>query len=72
MSSVVELETLWPGVNGKARLWRTLRAVSNRDDRLNEELLDRLLDRAGQQADELEDLRRRAVDEVFGAQPQRV
>ncbi|WP_157474719.1 hypothetical protein [Parafrankia sp. EUN1f] len=72
MSSVIELETLWLGVNGKSRLWRTLRAVANRDARLSPELLDHLLDRAREQADELEDLRGHAVNEAFAAQPHRV
>ncbi|WP_066070435.1 hypothetical protein [Frankia sp. EI5c] len=72
MSSVIELESLWLGVNGKSRLWRTLRTVAPRDDRLRPrtELFDHLLDRARQQAEDLEDLRSRAVDEVFGARLQ--
>ncbi|MCK9925896.1 hypothetical protein MXD62_01755 [Frankia sp. Mgl5] len=66
MSSVVELETLWLGVNGKSRLWRSLRAVAAGDNGLSPQLLDHLLDRARQQADDLEDLRMQAVEEAFG------
>lgn len=72
LSSVVELESLWLAVNGKTRLWRTLRSFAHRDARLSRELLDELLDRARQQADDLEDLRQRAVLEAFEGRSQRV
>lgn len=65
MSSVVELETLWLGVNGKSRLWRTLRSAAVEDDRLEAGFLDHLCDRAKAQADEIEALRLRAVEEAF-------
>ncbi|WP_018503600.1 hypothetical protein [Parafrankia discariae] len=66
LSSVVELESLWLGVNGKSRLWHSLGAVAAGDNGLSPQLLDHLLDRARQQADELEDLRMRAVEDAFG------
>jgi hypothetical protein len=65
LSSVLELETMELGVHGKAAGWRALRAVAEHDDRLDPARFDELLARARWQADALEELRMRAVDEVF-------
>lgn len=67
LSSLVELEALRLGVEGKASGWRTLRIVAEHDGRLDAQRLDGLLDRARQQADTLEELRVRTAQELFGA-----
>lgn len=65
LSSVVELESLRIGIEGKAAGWRALRTVAAREPRLDAALLDQLLDRAGAQADTVEELRLRAAAEAF-------
>jgi hypothetical protein len=55
LSSVVEFEALYLGVQGKEAGWRLLRAIE--DPRLDAAQLDRLVDRAAAQADALEELR---------------
>jgi hypothetical protein len=65
LSSLVELELLVLGVQGKAAGWRTLRALADRDERLDAARLDELLSRARSQADELEDLRVRAAKTII-------
>ena len=67
LSSVVELEGLHLGVLGKAAGWRTLRALADREPRLEAAALDRLIARATAQATELEDLRLAAATEALGA-----
>jgi hypothetical protein len=67
LSSVLELETMMLGVQGKEAGWRTMRAVAEHDDRLDVARLDELLARAQSQAAMLEELRMRAVEEVFSA-----
>jgi hypothetical protein len=62
---VVELEGLFVGVNGKACLWRTLRALADDEPRLDADELDRLLARAEDQKDRIERMRLRATVEVF-------
>ena len=62
LSTLLELELLRIGVEGKAAAWRTLRRVSDADDRLDPEQFDRLLERAGRQLGTLEDLRLRQSD----------
>ncbi|WP_030256127.1 hypothetical protein [Streptomyces violens] len=57
LSSLLELEVLRLGVEGKAAGWRTLRELAETDDRLDAPRLDSLLKRAGHQAEILEDLR---------------
>ena len=65
LSSVIELESLRIGIEGKAAGWRALRTVAAREPRLDAALLDQLLDRAGAQADTVEELRLRAAAEAF-------
>jgi hypothetical protein len=64
LSSLVELEVLRLGVEGKAAGWRTLRSQADRDSRLDSVRLDELIARARAQAVVLEELRVRAADEI--------
>ncbi|WP_337062929.1 hypothetical protein [Kineococcus sp. G2] len=67
LSSVVELEMLSLGVQGKGALWRALRELALEDARLDAEELQELAHRADRQAAELESLRRTAVVEALGS-----
>ena len=66
MSSVVELEGLHLGVLGKAAGWRLLRTLADTDPRLDAVELDRLIERAQRQAEEIDALRLQAGAEAFG------
>lgn len=57
LSDLEETEILSLGVAGKAAVWRTLRVLAERDDRLDAGRLDELLARAHRQSDMLETLR---------------
>jgi hypothetical protein len=57
VSSLLELEMLRLGVEGKAAVWRTLRLLAARDRRLDAGELERLLERASRQVNVLERLR---------------
>ena len=57
LSELEETELLRLGVEGKAAGWRSLRVLAERDDRLDADRLDDLLDRAKRQSDTLETLR---------------
>lgn len=61
LSTVLELEALRLGVEGKALLWRTLLATAVHEPRLDTGRLAELLDRAGQQLTTLDSLHSRAV-----------
>ena len=65
LSSLVELETLRLGVEGKACLWRTLLVVAKDEPRLDAPRLDALLERATSQLESLEAMRMDASAEVF-------
>jgi hypothetical protein len=65
LSSLVELEAMRLGVEGKASGWRTLRELADGDDRLDAGLLDTLIARAHDQAELLEDIRVRRAAELF-------
>ncbi len=65
LSSLVELEAMRLGVEGKAAGWRTLRVVAKQDSRLDANRLDKLIDRACRQAETLEALRIRCAAEIF-------
>jgi hypothetical protein len=65
LSSVVELELLRLGVEGKAAGWRTLRVLADRDSRLDKERLNELISRARRQSDTLEELRALAATIAF-------
>ncbi|HMH94071.1 MAG TPA: hypothetical protein VK586_23700 [Streptosporangiaceae bacterium] len=71
LSSLEELETLRLGVEGKAAGWRTLRVLAGRDTRLDPARLDDLIARARRQADQIEELRVTAADQVITADPPR-
>ncbi|MCZ2527099.1 hypothetical protein [Streptomyces sp. HB2AG] len=67
LSTLVELEAMHLGVEGKASLWRALRALADRDPRLSASALDALLERARRQAETLEELRLRQAVAVLTA-----
>jgi hypothetical protein len=66
LSSLVELEGLYVGINGKGCLWRTLRVLADSDTRLDPDELDRLVARAEDQAQRVEQMRLRVSGEVLG------
>ncbi|MGW4197517.1 hypothetical protein [Streptomyces sp. NPDC005004] len=65
LTTVVELELLRLGVEGKAAGWRTLRPLAETDGRLDPSQLDHLLERADRQLRTLEEIRFRRSQEVF-------
>lgn len=67
LSVIVELEMLRLGIEGKASGWRTLRTVGAERGRPDVARVDRLLERAAEQAAVVETLRVRAAARVFGA-----
>ncbi|MCX4751042.1 hypothetical protein OG455_37015 [Kitasatospora sp. NBC_01287] len=50
LSDLIELEAMRTGVEGKTALWRALRSIAETDPRLSAEELDRLIQRAAEQA----------------------
>jgi hypothetical protein len=66
LAPVLETEALALGIEGKAALWRALRALAGNDERLDVAELDRLLTRASQQAEVVERLRSQAAAAAFG------
>jgi hypothetical protein len=66
LSRVVELEAMLLGIEGKAALWRTLRARAAADSRLAVGRFDILIGRAREQAELVEELRVTAAAEVMG------
>jgi hypothetical protein len=68
VSDLEELELLKAGIEGKRAGWRTLRALADRDPRLNAGWLDELLARARAQADQVEDFRIRAAAQLVEAE----
>lgn len=65
LSPVIELEAMTLGVAGKAAGWRLLRAMAEREPRLDADLLDGLLSRAADQEKTLERLRLAAATTAF-------
>jgi hypothetical protein len=57
LSSLLEVEMMRLGVEGKAAGWRTLRTLADTDKRLDPARLDELIARAARQSEMLEDLR---------------
>ncbi|MGW2491361.1 hypothetical protein ACWCV9_29640 [Streptomyces sp. NPDC001606] len=57
LSTLLELEALRLGVEGKAAGWQTLRRLTGTQERLDPALLDRLLERARRQQDTVEEWR---------------
>ena len=66
LSRVVGLEAMMLGIEGKAALWRTLRARAAGDSRLAVDSFDVLLERAREQVTLVEGLRVRAVTDAIG------
>jgi hypothetical protein len=62
LSLLEELELMRLGVEGKTAGWRTLRKLAERDQRLNMEQLDDLIERARSQSETLEELRVSAAE----------
>ncbi|WP_349637017.1 transaldolase [Streptomyces sp. 378] len=69
LSDVLEAEAMLLGVQGKAACWRTLRALSETDRRLDTAHLDTLLERAERQSTALEEIRIAAVTRTLRPQP---
>jgi hypothetical protein len=65
LSDLEETEMLRLGVDGKAAGWRTLRALAERDGRLDADRLDELLARADRQSSELESLRVSTAEQLL-------
>jgi hypothetical protein len=65
LSRVVELDGLITGINGKLALWRALRDVADRDQRLDRAELERLMARAESQIARLHEHHRAAVRLAF-------
>ena len=65
LSTLVELEAMQLGVEGKAAGWRTLRVLADRDARIDAARLDNLLERAGRQIETLERIRLRSAAEIL-------
>ena len=66
LSSVIELESLLLGIEGKRAGWRVLRRQAQVDQRLDPAQLDDLTARADQQVETVEGLRIEAAAEAFG------
>jgi hypothetical protein len=66
LSSLIEVETLRLGVEGKAHGWRVLRTMADADPRLDASRLDELIARAGRQAGVLDSLHQKASEQVVG------
>jgi hypothetical protein len=66
LSRLMELEVLLLGVTGKLALWRALDQLAPQDPRLDRGELERLMERAAGQLQEIETLRQRAVIDAFG------
>jgi hypothetical protein len=71
LSTVVELETMRLGVEGKTLIWRSLLVVARGESRLDEARLRSLLGRARDQIEALEALRLRAVAAVLSPEASR-
>jgi hypothetical protein len=65
LSTLLELELLRIGVEGKAACWQALRRLTDVEEPLDPALLDGLLARARRQQDTLEELRVRQVGTAF-------
>ncbi|MCX5079132.1 hypothetical protein ACWGCI_10920 [Streptomyces sp. NPDC054949] len=69
LSTILELEAARVGVEGKKELWRTLRALSRTNSRIDGEAVGRLLARAERQTDALETMRLSALELTFHSRP---
>ena len=71
LSDLTELEMMRLGVEGKAAGWQTLRTLADQRRELDTAQLDRLLARAHDQSQRLEELRTEAVTGAFDGDVQR-
>jgi len=65
LNRMLELESLQLGIEGKHTLWRTLQQLARSDPELAQTDYDRLIERARQQAAEIDGHRRQLVDAAF-------
>jgi hypothetical protein len=65
LSRLLELEGLGLAVEGKKRLWISLKQIAENDPRLNSEQLEMLIERADRQLGDLEARRRHAVESAL-------
>jgi hypothetical protein len=65
LSRVIELEGLLLGVAGKLALWRSLRQIADHDSRLAVTDFDKLITRANEQLEALDEYRLRAAAEAL-------
>ncbi|MFI0168065.1 hypothetical protein [Streptomyces sp. NPDC017095] len=65
LGTVLDLEALRLGVEGKAAGWQTLRRLGASDERLDRSRLDTLLERARQQQETIEEWRVRQAEEAL-------
>ncbi|WP_308014002.1 hypothetical protein [Streptantibioticus parmotrematis] len=65
LSSLLELEMLRVGVEGKTSGWRALRTLADHDDRLDQHHLDTLIERAQQQSTVLQQLHHTHAQQTF-------
>jgi hypothetical protein len=68
LSSLIEVETLRLGVEGKMLGWRVLRTMAVDDERLDIRRLDELIARAVRQTEVLDMLHQRTADRVTAAE----
>lgn len=66
LSTVIELEALRLGIEGKSLLWKTLLSAHPGDSRLDHDRVKELLHGAQRQIGIVEELRTRAVSRLFG------
>lgn len=67
LTSLIELEMLQLGVEGKTAGWRALRSIADHEPRLDPGQLNELIARARHHAEQLEDLRIRTARRALGA-----
>ena len=65
LSRLTELEGLIAGINGKLSLWRSLLEVAPSQPKLDQERLQRLLERGEEQLKTVEELRTRAARDAL-------
>ncbi|RZU32015.1 hypothetical protein [Blastococcus saxobsidens] len=70
LSSLVEFEFLASAVRAKRSGFETLREVAAVDDRVDVEVIDRLIDQANEQHEWLTHARREVAADVFGGRPE--
>lgn len=66
LSTVIELEALRLGIEGKSLLWKTLLTAQAEEPRLDRHRLEELLHSARRQIDTVEELRTQVVSKLFG------